>query len=293
MAQEKKRYHWLKLKEDFFKDEVIEWLEEQTNGKDYVLFYLKLCCKSLRNDGTLIRQVGNKDVPYNIEKLAEIGKTSVDTAAVALKVLQEIGLIEVQDGGELYLTQLQTMVGSESATPAAIKKRAYRNKLKTIKALPQRDNGEDTDKDYNEDNKGDIKGTNCPTEYRDKSIEKEKDIPNGISKKKARDDELLEKQFSEFWEHYPRKVGRKTAKRAFEKAIQKVSLGALVDAVEQQKCGNQWTRDNGEFIPHPTTWLNGERWLDVVELGEIKHETNGRIAQKVSGAPEWLGDDLI
>lgn len=115
MANDSKRYYWLKLKEDFFQDDIIEWLEEQANGKDYVLFYLKLCLKSLKNNGVLIRQVGNMLVPYDVEKLADITKTSVDTVAVALKVFEQIGLVDVQEGGQLYLTHLNNMVGSETA----------------------------------------------------------------------------------------------------------------------------------------------------------------------------------
>ena len=126
MVDDGKRYYWLKLKEDFFQDEAIEWLEEQTNGKDYVLFYLKLCLKSLKSNGFLIRQVGNMLVPYNVEKLAEITKTSVDTVAVALKVLKQIGLIDIQESGQLYLTQLKTMVGNE--TESARRKREQRAK---------------------------------------------------------------------------------------------------------------------------------------------------------------------
>lgn len=181
---ENKRYYWLKLKEDFFQDEIIEWLEEQENGKDYVLFYLKLCLKSLKNNGVLIRQVGDMFIPYDVKKLAEITKTSVDTVAVALKVLAEIGLIEVQENGELYLTQLRSMVGSESASPAAIKKRAYREKVKNLE-VSQMDN-KGTIKGTKERTllgtiKGTEKGTNCPTEYRDKSLDKDDDDYNPIS----------------------------------------------------------------------------------------------------------------
>lgn len=175
---ENKRYYWLKLKEDFFQDEIIEWLEEQENGKDYVLFYLKLCLKSLKNNGVLIRQVGDMFIPYDIRKLAEITKTSVDTVAVALKVLTETGLIEVQENGELYLTQLRSMVGSESASLAAVKKRAYREKVKNLE-LSQMDNKrtiEETSKRTTSRTiKGTEKGTNCPTEYRDKSLDKDDD----------------------------------------------------------------------------------------------------------------------
>ena len=56
---ENKRYYWLKLKEDFFEEDAVEWLEDQENGKEYCLFYLKLCLKFIRTDGVLIRNVEN------------------------------------------------------------------------------------------------------------------------------------------------------------------------------------------------------------------------------------------
>ena len=37
-----KKYYWLKLKKDFFKRHDIQIIENMPNGKDYVLFYLKL-----------------------------------------------------------------------------------------------------------------------------------------------------------------------------------------------------------------------------------------------------------
>ena len=59
---ENKRYYWLKLKEDFFSDDAIEWLEEQ--GKEYCLFYLKLCLKSIRTNGILILNVCKMFISY-------------------------------------------------------------------------------------------------------------------------------------------------------------------------------------------------------------------------------------
>ena len=80
-----KKYYWLKLKEDFFEQDAIDWLEEQEKGKEYCLFYLKLCLKSLRTNGILIRTVGQLLVPYDAKKLAEITNTDFDTAVVVLK----------------------------------------------------------------------------------------------------------------------------------------------------------------------------------------------------------------
>ena len=49
----------------------------------------------LKLSGILIRKVGNLLIPYNIAKLAEITRTDVDTAAVAMDLLQKIGLVEI------------------------------------------------------------------------------------------------------------------------------------------------------------------------------------------------------
>ena len=84
-----KKYYWLKLKEDFFDDDAISWLEEQPKGKEYALFYLKLCLKSLKTDGILIRTVGTMLVPYDMKKLSEITKTEFDTVVVAMELMEK------------------------------------------------------------------------------------------------------------------------------------------------------------------------------------------------------------
>ncbi|WP_159457804.1 phage replisome organizer N-terminal domain-containing protein [Virgibacillus dakarensis] len=129
--EKNKRFYWLQLKEDFFEEDAIDWLEEQPNGKEYSLFYLKLCLKSLRSNGILIRKVGQMLIPYDHKKLAELTKTNSDTVVVAMKLLTKIGLVEILEDGEIYLKQVEEMIGSQSI--GAFKKqqqRITRNKLK-------------------------------------------------------------------------------------------------------------------------------------------------------------------
>lgn len=109
-----KRYYWLKLKENFFEDDTIQWLEEQENGKEYALFYLKLCLKSLKTDGKLVRFVGEKLIPYDKTALAKMTNTDADTVVVAMNLFKEIGLISIYETGEIFLNQLAEMVGSET-----------------------------------------------------------------------------------------------------------------------------------------------------------------------------------
>lgn len=119
-----KRYYWLKLNENFFEDDTIIWLEEQENGIEYVNFYLKLALKSLQDDGRLIRYVGETLIPYDVKALSKLTNTKIDTVAVAMKTFEEIGLTEILDTGEIYLKQINEMIGTE--TQYAIQKRRQR-----------------------------------------------------------------------------------------------------------------------------------------------------------------------
>jgi len=77
--------------------------------------------------------------------------------------------------------------------------------------------------------------------------------------------------FENFWSQYPKKVGKLTAKRSWEKLSQENQQKALEAIVEHRKYwvakGTDW-----EFIPHASTWLNQERFEDelVIEQKENK-----------------------
>ena len=69
-------------------------------------------------------------------------------------------------------------------------------------------------------------------------------------------------QFEQFWLAYPNKVGKKAALKAFEAAKDKPDINMLVGAVIRSAQSAQWTKENGKYIPHPSTWLNEGRWSD-------------------------------
>lgn len=124
-----KKYYWMKLKEDFFDDDAIEWLEEQPKGKEYALFYLKLCLKSLKTGGVLIRPVGTMIIPYDTRKLAEVTKTDFDTVIVAMELLKNIGLIEILEGGEICIPRMEEMIGSETDKAILMRRKREFEKL--------------------------------------------------------------------------------------------------------------------------------------------------------------------
>lgn len=116
-----KRYYWLKLDKDFFKRHDIKIVESMKNGKDYILFYLKLLCESTSHEGYLRFSPA---IPYSEDMLATVTDTNIDVVRSAIKIFTTLGMMRVMDDGTLYLEQVEKMIGSE--TGAAVRKRQER-----------------------------------------------------------------------------------------------------------------------------------------------------------------------
>lgn len=126
---EVKKYYWLKLKKDFFKRHDIMIIESMPNGKDYVLFYLKLLVESLSHEGNLRF---SDTIPYDENMLATITNTNIDIVRSAMKIFESLHLVELMDDKTIFMAELQTMIGSE--TEWAKKKRLYRQKQLELQA---------------------------------------------------------------------------------------------------------------------------------------------------------------
>jgi uncharacterized protein YdaU (DUF1376 family) len=69
--------------------------------------------------------------------------------------------------------------------------------------------------------------------------------------------------FAEFWNAYPKKVGKESARKAWSKIkAPKATIALVIDALAWQVTSQQWTKNGGQFVPNPTTYLNQHRWLD-------------------------------
>lgn len=94
--------------------------------------------------------------------------------------------------------------------------------------------------------------------------------------------------FEFFWKAYPKKVGKDAAYKAFAKRKPDEQLTqTMIAAVRKQTATEQWKKDNGQFIPHASTWLNEGRWQDSTEIGA---EQDWRTTRKgVEDMAERLG----
>ncbi|HNX82183.1 MAG TPA: hypothetical protein PKL77_08575 [Candidatus Omnitrophota bacterium] len=69
--------------------------------------------------------------------------------------------------------------------------------------------------------------------------------------------------FNEFWAIYPRKDGKKKAAEAWAKIKPDEKMTPLILSAVKNACQSpQWTKDSGQFIPMPSTYLNQRRWED-------------------------------
>ncbi len=118
---EEKKYFWLRLRKDFFKRHDVRILEAMPNGKEYVMFYLKMLTESIDFEGAL-RVAAS--MPYSPEMLATIANTSPEVAEGAVNALISLEMIEVNDDGTFKMIGIENMIGFE--TKWAEKKRKYR-----------------------------------------------------------------------------------------------------------------------------------------------------------------------
>jgi len=83
------------------------------------------------------------------------------------------------------------------------------------------------------------------------------------------------KKFEEFWSVYPRRIGKGAARRAWEKATQITDPDFIVLAAMCHATFWRKQRTEMQFIPHPATWLNQERWDDDLEAELDTSQSSG------------------
>ena len=171
-----KRFIWLKLQHDFFNRDEIRIIESQPNGKDYIIFYLKLMLKSINDNGKLLFK---DTIPYTPEMLASITNTSIDTVRVAIDAFVKLDLITLLDDGALFMQEVQKLVGSE--TPDAERKRIARAKQNTPLKLPRQDKKRTLSGHLSE---------KVTLENRDKSLDNKSNNPSYIPQSNASTNDL-------------------------------------------------------------------------------------------------------
>ena len=134
---------------------------------------------------------------------------------------------------------------------------SHTNAYERTKSHSDNDNDNDSDNDSDNDNVIKEKNKKETEQALSTAVDVDlTDVPDILSPE--------EQMFNEFWKLYPKKVDKKGALRSFKrvKGLKK-EYPAMLEALNRELASEQWNRNNGQYIPHPTTWLNQERWKSV------------------------------
>lgn len=203
------RYYWLKMPKDFFNGYKLRILENMDGGREAELIYVKLLCEATSHEGRL--RFSDR-TPYTAATLAPVIHADLGSMEQALKLLQDLELLEVEADGTIVLPEVATMIGSASASPAAVRMRRHRENEKSAAAEQEEQGPEHLENARRtETNDREQKANKSLREYRDKSKEIRVN-KNTVSEAAA------EREFDVLWDLYPKKQGRKDALAAYIRA---------------------------------------------------------------------------
>lgn len=78
--------------------------------------------------------------------------------------------------------------------------------------------------------------------------------------------------FAEFWAAYPKKVKKPVAMKSFSRQVKdQQTLDLILTDLKRRKAADEWAKQGGKFIPHPSTYLNDRRWEDEDGAAELEY----------------------
>lgn len=251
-----KRYYWLKLHKDFFKQKEIKKLRRIAGGDVYTIIYLKMLLQSLETDGFLYFE-GYYD--NFVDELADDIDEDEENVKVVVAYLMDKGLMVEADEDAYLLIKCKEMTGSESS----ITRRTRRYKEKQ-KELTQRNEetflGNDTPFLLN------MEGTKENTEI-EKESEKKLDIDKESNKRAS-----VNADFEYLWSLYPKKRGKQAALKAYEAAVKRGTTKEEVEkGIKAYIASINANRTESRYIKHGDTFFRGAHWQDEYDITGVNN----------------------
>jgi len=238
MAQ--RTIHWLHLDVDILNDEKIDVVRSMPEGDSMFVVWVGLLCLAMKccDGGYLYVTQG---IPYTTAHLARIFKLGKSVVDKAIQAFEGLGMLSTHNGTAIEILNFEKHQGI--------------NVLERLREISRRSSTRYREKIKNDPN--------------DAAIKEESKSKRGCVTVTSPLDAVQQGYFDEFWSLYPKKVGKKPAREKWRKLSPNEKLfGEIMRGLEKYIVSEQWMRDNGQFIPHPTTFLNQRRWEDEIESGE-------------------------
>lgn len=182
--------------------------------------------------------------------------------AKAFKIVSEfvaMGML-VEEGSRVRVPKWQQRQWTD--TTAAERKRRQR----------ARQRGESDVTTVTRDSHASETETETETEYKNTPSPTARRVTRKSTEKRATTKPLLNANaymFQQFYEVYPRRIGRRAAEKAFAAAVKRGKDPLVIVAAAQLYATDVFEKATpARFIPHPSTWLNRDSFLDDLSEGE-------------------------
>lgn len=183
-----KKYYWLKLKEDFFRDKKIKKLRRIAGGDTFTIIYLKMQLLSLKREGKLLYEGVEENF---VEELALEIDEEPDNVKMTVAFLLSNRLIEEIDEDEYMLPQAVESMGSESSSAARMRKHRANKK----KELPTPENAGALPGENTQVSQCDAQVTKSDTELeKETEQEKEKEKETDLQTNPPQEEELTDEE---------------------------------------------------------------------------------------------------
>lgn len=241
-----KRYYWLKMQNDFFRDKRIKKLRKIAGGDTFTVIYLKMMLSSLENEG-IIEYEGVEET--FADEIALLLDEDADNVAVTVDFLIRSGLLLDMGNNQFALPFVVEHLGSEGASAKRV--REYRDRQKALQCntevteVKQIGNGE-----------------------KEKEIEKEieidkKDIPAPAAPIRV-SNAVIGEEFEKLWGMLPKKRGdKRKALNAYTKARKAgTTMADVMIGINAYKAAITVEQTPDEYIMQAATFFTQQRWLD-------------------------------
>jgi len=198
----------------------------------------------------------------NPRQLAAVCGTTVDEVSSALSELEDSGVFSRNDDGVIYnrrmvrdkaISDEASENGKRGGNPALTGSLKPQSKQGVKRGVKGQDKAEATPPLIHQEAEAEAYTPIVPTG--DAEAVNVLDVLNACSRPD------MDRDFDEFWSAYEKKEGKKSARRAFDKARKKLSQAQIMAAVRAWPFEKN-RRNGADFNPMPASWLNGERWAD-------------------------------
>lgn len=246
---------WIKIKTDMFEDEKIDFISSLPEADALIVIWIRLLVMAGKcNAGGYIFLT--ERIPYTEEMLAHRFNKPTNIVKMALETFKRLEMIEIDERGIFIINwekhqEVEKMKKLREQTRLRVARHREKKKLELMEC-----------NDVTHDVTLDVTQSNAL----DKDIDIDKEINN------------IPPLFEEFWKLYPRKVRKKDALKRWKSVTKTEEPRLIIEATKNYAKEIQRKKTAPDYIMHPPTFLNNERWKDYLVTNHTPTKTPAQLA---------------